>query len=169
MEHPTCEKLPGCLWIFIVPPRADIPSKGYFPNFFPIFLHIDNRSFRGIGLDYSDWQAGYKPVTLACHFPIFLFHRYRIPCWHIVSFCDWSISFSEAIDMDRLQVEPRHLFKEVGRWRTCSYCNPHRNWQPLGFFSVTEQSVHSWCCIEMSDVFFFEQSPDLWVVNLAQT
>src|SRR5262245_56694071 len=100
MEYAACEKLLGCFWIFIVPSGADISSESYFPNFFSVSLNIHNCSLRDIRLNYSNWKAGYKAVTLTRHFLVFLFQWYRIPRWHIVAFRDWSISFGEAIDMD---------------------------------------------------------------------
>lgn len=67
-----------------------------------------------------------------------------------------------------MKIEVRHLLEQV-RGRRAS-CHRDADWigKTLGFFGVAEEGIDCWCGVEVCDAFFFEQAPDLGVVDLAK-
>ena len=84
----------------------------------------------------------------------------------MIPFCDRSIGLRQTIYVHRMQVQVRHLLKEMRSWRTRSYCDSNGVRETHGFLRSTQKGVHSRSRVVMGDVFFFEQSPDLGIVNL---
>jgi len=71
--------------------------------------------------------------------------------------------------VDGVEVEVRHHLEKMSARRACCDRNSHRMIETFGVLVTAEHCIHGWRSVEMSDLFFLEQTPDVWIVDLSKT
>jgi hypothetical protein len=132
MAHAARPQLARCLRVAVVAPRADVAREHNLANLLAVFGYVHYLAFRQPLLNHSYTLGRYKPVTLACHVAVALFVWHIVPRWLVVAFRDGAVSFRQAVNVNRVEVQPAHLLEQVRCRRACGDRDSHWLLEPLG-------------------------------------
>lgn len=169
VQYAPSKQFSGGLRILVVTAGTNITHKYNLTDLLAVSLDINDCSLGHISFDHTGGKTRDETMALASHFLIFFFQGNLIPLRQEIAFGDRPVRLGHTINVNWVKIEIRHLLEQMRRWRAGSHRDAHRMRQLFSFLSITEERIDSRCGIEMSDTLLLQQSPDLGVVDLAET